>query len=591
MMEHFTPPDVIEEGFDKNQQAIGAGGGSSMAFDSLDKIQVDFDSGDLEGMEGFLETINDDLDNLSSKEAAAGEDDNHYNTDTVNELTLDQLNLDLNENLSLGDGGSESSMDKLLSMNIIEVDGDKEKAQENSNADGHNSDLMREFAKGFLAQEENGRYHQQQYGNVDDPLLGLMSGGEHEMYEEQRRQQIVLQQQQKLLLEQQQQEFELQQQIEQQQREYELQQQIEQQHQMMKMQVMMQQQQHGMVQEQEEEVLTAAKVSQLASMGSADLEREKMKLLSRLQEINSRQANPMGMMQQAPSQRQSSSGVASASVMNNSNNSGSGETPLSAFLRNKNNSGVATPSQASMLSQNIPGAPAAASIFDAAPMDFGSSTNPFLRHAAGGDNPLMSAINNSTSSQNMIRQTLSGRNLRASGVTLNRRSGTNLMDMMASDLGSGGNQNAVWGSSGISPNRRTGVSSFSSSGILARHVSDGHLLAGATTVSASLAKTKNRVGSLSRENSLYNMLKNKQGSHKALNALGRQSSYSRLSKSGSRGSIARNDSNGSLLPTKRGGGRTGPKYKIGASTSVPHLMVRGRGTPSPTNNPGGNAMW
>ncbi len=290
------------------------------------------------------------------------------------------------------------------------------------------------------------------------------------------------------------------------------------------------------------------------------------------------------MMQQQPQPRREfvstsgiSSGVASVAGISNT---GSGETPLSAFLRGKSIANVAAPhsNERVVSHQQHLNAPTAASILDAAPIDFGESlTNPFLQ------NPLLvNAMNKSSSSQNMIRQSLSGRSLRASGVSLSNRSGQTLMKMLNSDLGVSGNHpNATWGSS----DRNT----FSSTGILSRHVSDGHLLSGATTMGPSLAKSKNRVGSLSRENSLYNMLKNKQGSHKTLNALGRQGSHTRLgmTKSGSKGSI--NESLGVMLPTKRGGGRMSSKYKIGASSSVPHLMLRGESQPGPTH--GGNALW
>lgn len=578
---------IREKGFgitmtDLQQEEGGIGG--NVAFDSFDKIKVvDFDSIDLAAMdEAIMEGNQDELDKLLAEAALHG-DDGGSGDGTMDDLNVaEQLNLDLNETLSLdgdGDGGSVSSMEKLLRMNLIEVDDNDKNQQRRLGTDSHNSDLMKEFAKGFLAQEGEetnaSTWQQQQYSVGNDPLLGRMSGTrDNEMYEQQRRHQMQMQQQRIM---------------EQQQEEYALHQQIEQQKQLMQIQAMMQR--TTFVEEEEEEGLTASKVSQLASMGSEDLEREKMKLLQQLQVINSRQANPVVgvMQQQVPPQPRSqpfgfaASGGASsdvASVISISGNSG-GETPLSAFLRSKNKgNGSAGPSQAaSILSQNVPDAPAAGSFLDAVPMDIGSSSNPFLRQAAGGGNPLVGAMNKSSTSQNMIRQSLSG-------ARVNRRSGQNLMDMLSTDLGGGSNRNAAWGS-GTSSRHRAGVSSFSSSGMVPRHASDGHLLMGPATVSASLAKTKNRVGSLSRENLLYSMLKNKQGSHKTLNAMGRQSSHTRLAKSGP--TAARNDSFGSLLPTKRGGGRAGHKYKVGASTSVPHLMVRG--SPTPSNKHEGNAMW
>ncbi|KAG7351050.1 hypothetical protein IV203_010410 [Nitzschia inconspicua] len=567
MMEHFTDPDELvgggaDKNYDKRVHNQHPGNEGSMSFESFGKIQIDFDACDLSGTEGILDDSNDDFDKLLTKMVAK-----ETAVDVVgNGIDPNQLDLDLNDNLSLENERSVSSLDKLLTMNIIEMDG-FEKTRE----DGHNSDLLREFAKEFLSQEENiGQQPQQEYLRGNVALPGRMCGGEP-ILEEQCQQQIQLQHQLQMLMQRQQEQ-------------YQLQKQIEQQKQMMKMQAMLQQQQEQQQKqkqlEKEEEVSTASKVSQLASMGSADLEREKVKLLSRLQEINARKSNPlsMSMMQQTQSQPHAP-GV--ASVMNHSDHGSSSETPLSAFLRNKNKSAASPSAQASMLSQNGPDAMGSSGIFDAVPMDFGGSMNPFLRRATGGSIP--------SSSQNMIRPSLSGHNLRASGMNLKRHSGQNLVESRGSGL-SGGNHNAVWGSSGVSPNRRTGVSSFASSGILPRHLSDGHLLAGATTVSASLAKSKNRMGSLSRENALYNMLNNKQGSHKGLNTLNRNSSHSRLSKSGSRGSISNSDSFRAMLPTKRSGGRVGSKYKIGTSTSVPHLMVRDSDTSS-LNNYGGNALW
>jgi hypothetical protein len=592
MMEHMTPPDqlvggddAVDTGFDKgrHQQQLHQGGvgDSFMAFDSLDKIQVDFDMSDLAVMEGMLDGNIDDLNKFLAKEAAVGDINNEGHNDIVNGLNLDQLNLELYENLSHDDEISESSMDKLLRMNIIEVDDFEKKQQQQQHSTGdYNSELMQEFAKGFLAPRENTIVQQHRFSDGNDPILGRFCANADQIHYEQKgveQMQIQHQQQQMMMM------------MDQQQEENDLKQQI----QTIQMQAMMQQK--GSF-EEEQDALTSAKVSQLASMGSEELEREKLKLLNRLKEINFRQMNSINTMQpQVHSQQASfsenggpSSGVFSAVGNCGSSGGGNGETPLSAFLRNKNKGGGAVPSHASIMSQENPAAHDAASILDIAPMDFVGSSNPFLCQAAAGGSPLVGSTINSSLSQSTIRKSLSGRNLRATGVSLNRQSGQSVMDMMSSDLGRGSNRNASWGSSGIANLRRTEVSSFSSSGILQRRVSDGSLLTGATTVSASLAKTKNRVGSLSRENSLYNMLKNKQGPHKPLNSMARQSSYSRLSKSGSRGNLSKNDSFGSLLPTKRGGGRMGPKYKIGASTSVPQLMARE--SPNPIGH-GGNALW
>ena len=120
-----------------------AGSGGSMAFDSFDKIQVDFDNSDL-AMDGMLDNMggNDDLDKLLAKESTQ-DDSGGINLD-LNDLGIEEAMLKDGEE-------SVSSMDKLMSMNLIEV----EDANQNSNQPGHNSDLMKEFAAGFLAQNQN----------------------------------------------------------------------------------------------------------------------------------------------------------------------------------------------------------------------------------------------------------------------------------------------------------------------------------------------------------------------------------------------------------------------------------------------------
>ncbi|KAL3911641.1 MAG: hypothetical protein SGARI_001550 [Bacillariaceae sp.] len=583
-MDHMASSDQLGGGDShqppqsNNNERVGSAG-SSMAFDSFDKIQVDFDNSDL-AMDGMLDNMggNDDLDKLLAKESTQSDGGGS----ATGGIDLDLSNFGIEEGLLKDGEESVSSMDKLMSMNLIEVEDLKNSS--NKSGHGHNADLMQEFAQGFLAQDGIRPDYQTSLSGGADPLLGNLSGhgGQSHGYQNDSEQLRMnqIQQQQQMLMKQQ---YEMQQQ------------QLMEQEQMMQMQRMMQNNKIA----EGGEALTVEKVSKLASMGSADLELEKMKLMARLQEINSRGSgtglssmggggsNPNLMHpQQVPSsgfanQTMSGAVVGSsagvASVMGGSNNSGgnAGETPLSAFLRNKNKgssaSGVATTAvTASLLSQKVPNAPAAASILDAAPMDYGGSTNPFLRKNSSG-NSLVGAMNKSSSTQDMIRNTMSGRGLRSSGVALNSSSGSNLMEMLGSDLG----KNAAWGgaSSGLSSRHRGSKGSFSSS----------------ATVSASLAKTKNRVGSLSRENSLYNMMKNKHGSHKALKGLGRPGSSSRLSSTGSRGSMARSDSKDSLV--KRSGSRAGSKYRMGASTSVPHLGMNPRNPPSSGQGGGGNALW
>ncbi|KAL3941191.1 MAG: hypothetical protein SGARI_000683 [Bacillariaceae sp.] len=402
-MDHMTSSDQLGGSTEAPNEAAPAGGGSggSMAFDSFEKIEVDFDNSDL-GIDAMLDTLgaggDAELDKLLAKESTQG-------VDAVDGLDVDLDQLGIQEAMLSGNDGEESvsSMDRLLSMNIIEVeDGSSSNVIKQ---EGHNSDLMKEFAQGFLSQDGAPS------GGVD-PLLGSMSGGQQPNL-----MQANHHQQQQMMI----------------QAQLQQQQQQQQQQQMMQMQAMMQ---NNTIAAEEEEALTVEKVSQLANMGSVDLELEKMKLLNRLQEINSRQGgvgvaggnHPPMMMQPVQSNGLAAAGVGGAStgvasVMGSSGNAagGAGETPLSAFLRNKNkgatSSGVAaTAVTASLLAQNVPDAPASASILDAAPMDYGATSNPFLRKT-NSRNSLMGAMNKSSSSQNMVRKTLSGRNL-TSSVTI-----------------------------------------------------------------------------------------------------------------------------------------------------------------------------
>jgi hypothetical protein len=579
-MEHWTPrnrDDALDNGFelnnhrhDNHHHQISKGGNDDglASFNWMEKIQVDFNLSDLAGMEEILDDNTDDLDKLLAQEVVVRDINNEVHDDIVNGLNVEQSKVELDGNLSLEDQDSESDIDKLLSMNIVEVD-DADRLQLQYSMEGLNSDLMQEFAKGFLAQQDNKTVQQQCISDTSHNLLDRLSaGGAHvpggQLLMSHHQQTVMMMSNHR--------------------QEYELQQQA----QIMQQQTKMEQ---NVVVTGGEGALTSAKVSQLASMGPEDLEREKLKLLHRLQEIK---RNSMNYMYQHENSQQvcfAASGVPLTGVdsaMRNSRRGESVEFPPNTFLGDQHKIGVVESSQASILTQENPNTHAAASILDIAPMDFGGSWNPFLREAAGGGNPLVGVMNKTSSNRNMIRKSCSGTNLQSTGVSLNRLSGQNLADMLSSESSRASYRNASWGSSGIASQRRTGVSAFTSSVILQRHASDGNLLTGAATVSASLAKKRNRVGSVSRENSLYNMLKNKQGPHKPLTSMDRQFSHSRLSKSGSRGSLSKNDSFGALLPTKRGGGRMAPKYKIGASTSVPQLMA----LDSPNQiGLGANAMW
>ena len=203
----------------------------------------------------------------------------------------------------------------------------------------------------------------------------------------------------------------------------------------------------------------------------------------------------------------------------------------------------------------------------------------------------------------MIRK-LSARNVRASGIVVGRNSRQNLLGDEYMSGGASRSRNAAWGvdSNGM---EATGVAGrpkefFRTSGILPKHASDGHLLR-TGAIGASMAKTKNRLGSLSRENSLYNLMsnKNRHGSQKNLGMMSKDGSYknlSMLSRQSSQQSMAREDSTGSLLPTKRGGRTSGSsKYKMAGSRSVPHMIVNNanssRGPSTSGQGRPQNALW
>ena len=281
-------------------------------------------------------------------------------------------------------------------------------------------------------------------------------------------------------------------------------------------------------------------MASLQQMGSVDLEQEKLKLLSRLNEINQRQnlsqsvggnqggnqfANPSPAMQSV--RQQQNRPVASVAGMGSS-----GETPLTSFLRKTQkaepSSGAAAAGR-SMLSANVPGAPRAASIFNESPANF---DNPLLGGA--GINPELAR---KLSARSLMARAGSGQHLRG-GV----------------QASSGGSGNATWGNG---PNT---TGSFKTSGILPKHASDNHLLRAGR--GGGLVKSRSRQGNISRENLRY--LK----------------------------SVARNtseDSLGHLLPVKRRPQSTGAKHKLGLSRSNPFLTSGNASGYGSSSNM--NAMW
>jgi len=309
----------------------------------------------------------------------------------------------------------------------------------------------------------------------------------------------------------------------------------------------------------------------LVEMGSDDLEREKIKLLQQLEEI--KRKKHQNQVQQSQLQQNIAVVGTGTRTAASALASGSGETPLQSFLRRSNNGGASlSPTNsgvgASLLGRSVAnnGPPPVTSILDVAPMDVGFS---------GSSIPFM------------VQQERSSREVD--------------IDHMGF---SGQTANAGWGATpGLSRTAQIGASSRHSvtaaSRMLSKHASEGVLM---RATGSSLGRSKNRVGSVSRENGLYDLLRNKRGSKSNLTSLSRQGSQRSLVRQGSQKSIGREGSFGSLFPVKRGSAATSmSKYKIGglgASVSVPHMRMNSaynRST-SPSYQGGGgggqqNAMW
>jgi len=309
----------------------------------------------------------------------------------------------------------------------------------------------------------------------------------------------------------------------------------------------------------------------------ADLQDEKQKLMERLREINMREERTSNGFQQQQQQqmmmrpnngfvlqrneqlpqsgsqssnmflREQTPFSAPAPVASVGGLGGGGETPLQSFLRagrKSQNPGGQPPRPAgSLLSQNIAGAPKAASIFSHLPMDLEAiasqselqASNSFLQQQNEPKTHLFASMDRSSVSQEMVRK-LSARSL--SRQNSGRKASGNI-------------GNAAWG---MDPSRKSG---FRTSGILSKHASESHLVRKGGLVS------KSSKGSLSRENALYSMMK----------------------RNSSKNLIRRDDSQGSLLPTKR---RGGSKHKLSLSRSVPALMANNGGSMPQGSK---NAMW
>ena len=164
------------------------------------------------------------------------------------------------------------------------------------------------------------------------------------------------------------------------------------------------------------------------------------------------------------------------------------------------------------------------------------------------------------------------------------------MSIMSNGQGGMGH-NATWGDDshgraglvgvGTRMVRNSSRNAYRASGMIPKHASEGVLMRAA---GSNFMKSKHRVGSVSRENAMYDLLRTKKGSKTNLMSLNRQGSQTKLTREGSAGT---------LFPAKRRStGAT--KYRIGggvASMSVPHMRKSSHyGTSlSPSNQQ--NAMW
>jgi len=322
-----------------------------------------------------------------------------------------------------------------------------------------------------------------------------------------------------------------------------------------------------------------------------DLEREKLKLLTQLNEINQRQHSlsmpsntasgtqyvasrvpgadylhpNVPTSQYVPSQVASVGGMSGISDMlrlqqlqqpvSSAVGGGPAETPLTSFLRkNQKAPPPVASAAASMLSRNVPGAPQAASVFSETNW---MNQNPYLEDGGAPNQHLLGAMDRTSVSQNMVRK-MSARTLLARADSgSHMRSG-----VMQRVSGTG---NATWGNA---PSIST---SFQSSSILPKHMSENNLAK--SGVRSGLMKTPSK-NSLSREN-----------------LRGFMRAHSRPSED-SIGGV-------NIVPIKRCPSAS-TKYKVGNSRSVPHLLMQESGSrgdfsqhmlPQDYQTPQQNAAW
>lgn len=255
------------------------------------------------------------------------------------------------------------------------------------------------------------------------------------------------------------------------------------------------------------------------------------------------------------------------------------DTPLLSFLRNKKGSGNTNMSLTSQQQQQLASPTAAnmtdaanhnsissinSDILDATPIDFGSSSNPFLRKQ------MMNNLDRSVNRHSAMR----GRGHAGRGLSTSVRA--NMMKQMVSD-------DRV--SKSCKEFKRA---NFESAGILSRQASLDQIPLRRTSLSAGAAKAQNRRFQLTRSNhssngSFSNLVKTKGGSKRDLRKAETGGSARSLpgmfGGGGSARSLGSNDSTGSFVPVRaRGSGASGrgghgAKHKLGGrrTSSVPFM--------------------
>ena len=333
----------------------------------------------------------------------------------------------------------------------------------------------------------------------------------------------------------------------------------------------------------DDETLQATQYQQPIMSDTAALEAEKAELLSKLSQFaNSNQSNNFYSNHNGLS-KQNDGFVAQKTNMFLSPNvnvvpqknlvvsslasvhSTSGETPLQSFLRGSRKSMCESELQPprSVLSQNISGAPNAASVFSRMHMNMETieserellGNSSFLRDEDSNFG-LFSSMDRSTVSNELVKK-LSEKNLMRnnSGHLVRQGSGRSL----------NGQANATWGMNGDDGRKPGG---YKTSGILRKHSSETHLLRKGLSPSANKYKISSGI---SRENLAYSLLK-KTPSGRNL---------------GSLGNLAKNDSFADM-PTKRS--MPSAKHRLALSSSVPHMLRAGNRSMSPQGFQQ-NAKW